>query len=148
MSLLPVSFLDVALFAAKRALGPLHWIALPFAGTILATLLLRGFISFFTHWLAHRVPALWRVHRVHHLDTELDVSTTVRFHPAEFAISLAVGAPLILAFGLSPWVLMLYEILDAAITPFSHANVRIPARVERILRLFVATPDLHRVHHS
>lgn len=148
MSLLPVSFFDAAVWAARRHVGAFNLVAMPVAATILATLLARGFISFATHYLTHKVPVLWRIHRVHHLDTELDVSTTVRFHPAEFAVNLLVGVPIVAAFGLSPWVLMLYEILDAGITLFSHANVRIPPALDRVLRYMVATPDLHRVHHS
>jgi len=96
----------------------------------------------------HLAEAAPRVHRVHHLDTELDISTTVRFHPAEFIVNLAVGIPIVVAFGLSPWVLLLYEIFDAVITLFSHANVRIPPALDRVLRYVIVTPDLHRVHHS
>ena len=148
MSLLPVTFFDAAVWAVQRGFGAFNLIALPLAATMVATLLVRGFISFFTHYLSHKVPALWRIHRVHHLDTELDISTTVRFHPAEFVVNLIVGVPIVVAFGLSPWVLMLYEVIDAGITLFSHANVRIPATVDRVLRYVIATPDLHRVHHS
>ncbi len=78
----------------------------------------------------HRVPWFWRLHRVHHLDTELDVSSTVRFHPLEFAAALLIGIPLVLGFGLTLWILLLYELLDAGVTLFSHANVRLPAPVE------------------
>jgi sterol desaturase/sphingolipid hydroxylase (fatty acid hydroxylase superfamily) len=85
---------------------------------------------------------------VHHFDTALDVSTTVRLHPAELLVQLAIGAPLVLALGLSPWVLMLYEILDAGVTVFSHANISLPTWIERWLRVLIVTPDLHRVHHS
>ena len=148
LALLPVSFVGISLWAAKRDVGLFHLVALPLALLIPAQLLARGFVSWLTHLLMHRVPLLWRVHRVHHLDTELDVSTTVRFHPLEFAVGLVTGIPLIMTFGLSPAVLLAYEILDVAVTLFSHANLRLPARVERVLRYFVVTPDLHRVHHS
>jgi len=111
-------------------------------------LLGRGFVSWVTHLLMHKVPLFWRVHRVHHTDTELDVSTTVRFHPFEFPIALVVGAPLILVLGPSPWVLLAYEVLDAAVTVFSHANVELPSALDRVLRYLVVTPALHRVHHS
>ena len=115
---------------------------------VIATLLLRGFISFATHFLNHKVPLLWRFHRVHHLDTELDVSSTVRFHPLEMPISLLIGLPMIVLLGLSPWVLIFYELLDVCITLFSHANIRLPARVNKLLRYLIVTPDLHKVHHS
>lgn len=148
MSLLPVTFLGVAVWSQERNLGLLNQFAMPLGLLIVATLLCRGFISFFTHLLMHKVPLFWRVHRVHHLDTELDVSTTVRFHPLEFGLSLAVGVPLVALFGLSPWILLTYEILDAGVTVFSHANVHLPRGIDRVLRYVVVTPDLHRVHHS
>jgi sterol desaturase/sphingolipid hydroxylase (fatty acid hydroxylase superfamily) len=88
------------------------------------------------------------VHRVHHTDVELDVSTTVRFHPLEFPIGLAIGLPLVLTLGLPPWVLLAYECLDVVITVFSHANVDLPRPLERALRFVVVTPGLHRIHHS
>ena len=96
----------------------------------------------------HKVPVLWRIHRVHHLDTEMDVSTTVRFHPIEFIINLCIGIPFVIIFGLSPWVLVFYEILDVVVTLWSHSNVRVFAGVDRVLRYFVVTPNLHRIHHS
>ena len=103
-------------------------------------------------WLQYaafgKVPLLWRVHGVHHTDTELDVSTTVRFHPLEFPISLAIGLPWVLALGFSPWVLVVYELLDVVITLVSHSNVSFPTWLERPLRYLVVTPDLHRIHHS
>ncbi len=148
MSVLPVSFFTAAVWSVKHHVGAFNVIAMPSVAVVVLTLLVRGFISFFTHYLAHKFPWLWRVHRVHHLDTELDISTTVRFHPAEFIVNLAVGVPIVVAFGLSPWVLMLYEVFDAAITLFSHANVRIPPALDRVLRYVIVTPDLHRVHHS
>ena len=115
---------------------------------IVGTLLARGFISFFTHFLMHKVQFLWLIHRVHHLDTEMDVSTTVRFHPVEFIINLIIGAPIVLAFGMTPWVLLLYELLDAVVNLFTHANIRLPSGIERVIHYVIVTPDLHRIHHS
>ncbi len=148
MGMLPVTFFGVAVWAQKQGYGLFNYFSLPLGALIIGTLLARGFISFFTHYLMHKVPLLWRLHRVHHLDTELDVSTTVRFHPLEFLAALVPGVPLIVIFGMSPWVLMLYEILDAVITLFSHANIRLPENLDRVLRYVIVTPALHRVHHS
>jgi sterol desaturase/sphingolipid hydroxylase (fatty acid hydroxylase superfamily) len=148
LGVLPVSLLAAALWAHQHGLGLLNRSSLPTVALIIVTLLIRGFISFFTHYLMHSVPFLWRVHRVHHLDTELDVTTTVRFHPLEFAIQTLPALPLVVAFGLTPWVLMLYELLDVVVTLWTHSNVRLPLAVERVLRYFVVTPDLHRIHHS
>jgi sterol desaturase/sphingolipid hydroxylase (fatty acid hydroxylase superfamily) len=150
LPVLPVSFITAALWAEVNNFGLLNFagIDLPDVLLVVITFLLRGFISFFTHFLNHKIPLLWRIHRVHHLDTELDVSSTVRFHPLEMPISMVVGLPLVMLFGLSPWVLLLYELFDATVTVFSHANIRIPASINRILRYIIVTPDLHKVHHS
>ena len=148
MSIVPISFLGAAFWAQSEGFGLLNQATLPLPAVIAITLLARGFISFFTHLLSHKVPWLWRLHRVHHLDTELDVSSTVRFHPLEVLVNPFIGIPIVVAVGLSPWVLVFYELLDATITIFSHANLRIPAGVDRWLRYAIVTPDLHRVHHS
>jgi len=148
MGLLPVTFFGMAVWANKQGYGLFNYFTLPVGVLVIGTLLARGFISFFTHYLMHRVPLFWRLHRVHHLDTEMDVSTTVRFHPFEFLAALFPGVPLVVAFGLSPWVLLLYEVFDAVVTLFSHANIRLPGSIERVLRYIIVTPDLHRVHHS
>ena len=148
LALLPVSFISAALWAEGRAIGVLRVVDAPAIVAAIVTLLVRSFISFGTHYLNHMVPALWQLHRVHHLDTELDVSTTVRFHPLEFVVGLIVGLPLVVATGLSPWVLMSYELLDVVVTLWTHSNVRLPSAVDRVLRYVVVTPDLHRIHHS
>jgi sterol desaturase/sphingolipid hydroxylase (fatty acid hydroxylase superfamily) len=144
----PVSLIAVAHWAHDRHWGLLNLVALPFPLIVASNLLLRGFLSFGTHYLMHKVPLFWRLHRVHHLDTELDVSSTVRFHPLEFLVSTLPAVPFVAAFGLSPWILLAYEILDAAANVFTHANVGLPAALERWLRYLIVTPDLHRVHHS
>src|SRR5262245_50881239 len=148
MGALPVSFVGAAIWAEKNGWGVFNWIHLPLLVVITATLIVRGFISFSTHYLMHLVPMFWRVHRVHHLDTEFDVSTTVRFHPLEFFIQSVPGVAIVVTFGLAPWVLMSYELLDVAVTLWSHSNLRLPVAVDRLLRYVIVTPDLHRVHHS
>jgi len=148
LGFVPLSFLGAALWAETQGLGLLNQVALPTALVVPGALLVRGFISTGTHWLNHKVPWLWRIHRVHHLDTELDVTSTVRFHPAEFFVNPLFGVPVVVAFGLPVWVLALYELLDVTVTLFSHANLRIPPRLNRWLRYLIVTPDLHRIHHS
>jgi len=148
LSVMPVTLIGAALFAERTDLGLLHRVAAPFAVVALVTLLARAFISFSSHWLMHKVPWFWRVHRVHHLDTELDVTTTVRFHPLEFVLQALPAIPVVLLLGLDPAVLMLYELLDVAVTLWTHSNLRLPAKLDRVLRRLVVTPDLHRIHHS
>lgn len=150
LPLVPVSFVAAAFWAEDQGIGLLNLFEgqLPYWALVPATLLLRGFISFATHWLNHKVPLLWRLHRVHHLDTELDVTSTVRFHPLEMPVSAVIGLPMVVIMGLSPWVLVLYELLDVAVTLFSHSNIRLPRAVDRWLRYVIVTPNLHAVHHS
>jgi sterol desaturase/sphingolipid hydroxylase (fatty acid hydroxylase superfamily) len=150
LPLLPASFITAAFWAQKSGVGLLNLLGEELPQTILvtSTLLIRGFISFGTHFLNHKIPLLWRFHRVHHFDTELDVSSTVRGHPIEFLLSLMIGLPVILLFGLSPWVLIFYEVLDVVVNLFSHSNIRLLPELNRYLRYVIVTPDLHKVHHS
>jgi sterol desaturase/sphingolipid hydroxylase (fatty acid hydroxylase superfamily) len=119
----------------------------PVAALVLG-IVLRSLISYAVHVAMHRVPLLWRVHRVHHTDTAMDVTTTVRFHPLEFLISAPLVFAGVIALGISPAALIVYELFDAVMAIFTHANIRLPAPVERALRLVLVTPDMHRVHHS
>ena len=148
LGVLPVSIVSTAFWAEQHKWGLLNQLVLPTVVLVGVTLVVRGFISFFTHYLMHMVPVFWRLHRVHHLDTELDVTTTVRFHPLEFFVQTLPAVPIVVAFGLTPWVLVFYEILDVAVTLWTHSNTRLPAALDRVLRYVVVTPDLHRIHHS
>ncbi len=148
LGILPLSYLGAAFFAEARGWGLFNRMALPLGLLVTVNLFVRAFISFSVHLLNHKVPLLWRLHRVHHLDTELDISSTVRGHPLEFPVSAIIGIPVVTAFGLTPWVLVLYEILDVVVTLWTHSNVRLPGMIDRVLSYVLVTPDLHRVHHS
>lgn len=145
---LPLSAIAVADLAAARGWGLMN--ALPPApvAALLVGIAARSLISYAIHVAMHRVPVLWRVHRVHHTDTTMDVSTTVRFHPLEFVISIPLVFAGIVALGISPAALIVYELFDAVMAVFTHADIRLPAPVGRALRLVLVTPDMHRVHHS
>jgi sterol desaturase/sphingolipid hydroxylase (fatty acid hydroxylase superfamily) len=144
----PVSLITAGAWAQQNDIGLMNQVSLPIFLAVVVQLLLRGFISFFVHWLNHKVPLLWRLHRVHHMDREIDVSSTLRGHPLEFPIGALIGVPLALLFGLSPWLLLFYELLDAAIVVFSHSNVALPKTINRWLSYIIVTPNLHRIHHS
>jgi sterol desaturase/sphingolipid hydroxylase (fatty acid hydroxylase superfamily) len=148
LGFVPFSFIGAALWAREANIGLFNVIDLPVWALVSATLLLRGLISTGTHLLAHKLPWLWRIHRVHHLDTELDVTSTVRFHPLEFFVNPFIGVPIVLLFGLPAWVLAFYELLDIVVTLFSHSNIRLPKNLNRVLQTIIVTPDLHRIHHS
>ena len=100
------------------------------------------------HRMNHRVPFLWRFHRVHHSDAQMDVTTASRFHTGEIVLSSALRIPLILALGVTAWELVLYETLMFAVVQFHHANIALPARVEVVVNKVIVTPAMHKVHHS
>ena len=145
---LPVSGLVAADHARDHGLGLLNVLAVAPAVALVVGVLFRSFVSWAIHLALHKIPLCWRIHRVHHTDTYLDVSTTVRFHPVEFAISTPVLVLSVIAMGVSPVALMIYEVFDAAMAVFTHANVRLPRPVEHLARWILVTPDMHRVHHS
>ena len=148
LGLLPVSSFAAAFWAETREFGLLNQVdLLPWAAIVL-TLLARSLMSWLVHWASHKLPLLWRIHRVHHLDTHLDVSTTFRQHPLESVIGFCAVIPGVVLLGLSPWVLILYEVLDAGINVFTHANIKLPKTADRVLRWVLVTPAMHRIHHS
>ena len=100
------------------------------------------------HVLFHAVPALWRLHRMHHADLEFDVTTGVRFHPIEILLSMGIKLGVVAALGAPAVAVLVFEVLLNATSMFNHGNVRMPARLDRVLRWIVVTPDMHRVHHS
>ncbi len=103
---------------------------------------------YFQHRIFHAVPVLWRLHRMHHSDVMFDTTTGVRFHPLEIGLSLAIKLAVIAATGAPPEAVFAFEVLLNASSLFNHANIRMPAALERALRLVVVTPDMHRIHHS
>jgi sterol desaturase/sphingolipid hydroxylase (fatty acid hydroxylase superfamily) len=134
--------------ARARGLGLLNateWPAWAEAALAFAAL---DMAVYWQHVWTHRIPALWRLHRVHHADLDLDVTSGLRFHPVEILVSLAYKAAAAAALGAPPAVVVAFEIALNAGSLFSHANLRLPARLDRALRLVLVTPDMHRVHHS
>lgn len=145
---IPITGLMVADLARDAGAGLLNIAGAAPAAAFVLTILLRSLLSWGVHLAMHKLPLLWRVHRVHHSDEGMDVSTTVRFHPLEFLIATPVMLAAAWGLGLSPAGLMAYELFDAAMAVISHANLRLPRPLDRVLRLVIVTPDMHRVHHS
>lgn len=106
------------------------------------------FLAYCSHILFHHVPALWPLHAVHHADVDVDVSTSYRHHPLEPLVFMPLSTPLVVLLGVSPEGVLGYKMVNIFLTVFSHSNVRLPARVDNVLRKFIVTPDFHRVHHS
>ena len=116
--------------------------------SVVAAVILLDLAIYFQHVLFHAVPALWRLHRMHHADLEFDVTTGVRFHPVEILLSMGIKLGVIAALGAPAVAVLIFEVLLNATSMFNHGNVRLPNRLDRVLRWLVVTPDMHRVHHS
>jgi sterol desaturase/sphingolipid hydroxylase (fatty acid hydroxylase superfamily) len=138
----------VAMTAAGSGWGLLNALALPGWAAIPAGIALLDLAIYFQHVMFHAVPALWRVHRVHHADLDFDVTTGARFHPIEILISTAIKCAAIAALGAPVISVFVFEMVLNATAMFNHANASLPQRLERWLRWLVVTPDMHRVHHS
>lgn len=134
--------------AARHGFGLLNWLSLPGPVRWLAAILLFDLWTYLWHRAAHTMPHLWNVHRVHHSDAAMDVTTANRFHALEILISSVLRIPLVAMLGLRLPEIVLYETLLQFVVQFQHANVRLPSAVDAVLRGFVVTPFLHRIHHS
>jgi sterol desaturase/sphingolipid hydroxylase (fatty acid hydroxylase superfamily) len=144
----PTTAVGVALVAEARGWGLFHALDLSaWAGVLLGVVALDLAI-YLQHVLFHAVPALWRLHRMHHADLEIDVTTGARFHPIEILLSMGLKLGVVAALGMPAVAVLCFEVLLNATSMFNHSNVRMPAGIDRVLRWFVVTPDMHRVHHS
>jgi len=145
---LPIAAAGMAAIAAERGWGLLNNVTIPFAAAVVASVVLLDFAIYLQHVMFHAVPALWRVHMVHHADVDFDVTTGSRFHTIEMVLSMGTKVAVIAALGPPVVAVVIFEVLLNATAMFNHANIRMPLAVDRVLRLIVVTPDMHRVHHS
>lgn len=144
----PLAAVGMAVFAREQGWGVLNYFAVPHWLAVLAAVIVLDFFIWLQHVMVHAVPALWRLHRMHHADLDFDVTTGARFHPLEILLSMLIKFAVIAVLGPPVLAVIVFEVLLNATSMFNHSNVRIPAGVDRVLRLFVVTPDMHRVHHS
>ena len=146
--LFPAAAVGMAALAAKQGWGIFNYVELPFVIATVVSVIALDFIIYLQHVMVHAVPALWRLHRVHHADPDIDVTTGARFHPIEIIISMLIKFATIMVLGPPVVAVIIFEVLLNATAMFNHSNVKIPLGIDRVLRLFVVTPDMHRVHHS
>ena len=144
----PLSMVGVGACVEARQFGALQQVPGPQWLRVLLAVALLDLAIYGQHVLFHRVPVLWRVHRVHHADLDLDVTSGLRFHPVEMLLSLAIKVAAIFASGAPALGVLIFEVLLNAGSMFSHANWRLPLGCDRVLRMLLVTPDMHRVHHS
>ena len=144
----PLAPVAVAIVAAERGWGIFNVIDIPPGLAIVAAVVILDFAIYLQHVMAHAVPMLWRLHRMHHADLDFDVTTGARFHPVEILLSIAIKMAVIVLIGAAPVAVLIFEVVLNATSMFNHSNVALPLGLDRVLRLFVVTPDMHRVHHS
>ncbi len=146
--LFPAAAVGGAVLAEERGWGLLNAVQLPTAVSFFVAVVVLDLALYLQHVLFHAVPALWRLHMVHHADLDFDVTTGLRFHPLEIVLSMAIKLAVVAALGPPPGAVLVFEVLLNATSMFNHGNVRLGARLDRALRWAVVTPDMHRVHHS
>ena len=146
--LLPTAAAGVALVAAERGFGLFHVIGLPFWLAAPIGFLALDLVIYGQHVMFHHVPWLWRLHRMHHADLDIDVTTGVRFHPVEILLSLVIKIATVALLGIPAAAVVCFEVVLNATSMFNHANASLPRWLDRVARLILVTPDMHRVHHS
>jgi sterol desaturase/sphingolipid hydroxylase (fatty acid hydroxylase superfamily) len=146
--LIPTAAVGAAVLASDRSWGLLNAFALPGWLAAIAGFVLLDLVIYLQHVVFHHVPVLWRLHRMHHADLDIDVTTGVRFHPFEILLSMLIKITVVIAFGIPPSAVLIFEIALNATSMFNHSNVALPPPLERIARWLVVTPQMHQVHHS
>ncbi|MEZ5844163.1 MAG: sterol desaturase family protein [Hyphomicrobiaceae bacterium] len=148
VAVVPIAAVAAALWAERVGWGLLNLVMLPGWLEVVIALLVLDFAIWLQHLLSHKIPLLWQLHQVHHADRDIDVTTAIRFHPVEIALSMLWKIAWVLLLGPAALAVVLFEVILNGCAMFNHANVDLPPWLDRILRLFVVTPDMHRVHHS
>jgi len=146
--LIPLLPVGIAIYASKNSLGLFNLVELPMWLVFPLSLLILDCIIYWQHRLFHMVPMFWRLHRMHHTDIEFDFTTAIRFHPIEIILSILLKLLVIILLGVPATVVMVFEILLSSSALFNHSNINISTNIDKYLRLFIVTPDMHRVHHS
>jgi sterol desaturase/sphingolipid hydroxylase (fatty acid hydroxylase superfamily) len=144
----PVAAVGLALVAAERGWGVFNVIEAPVWVAFIVSVVVLDLVIYLQHVLFHAVPALWRLHRMHHADLDFDVTTGLRFHPVEIVLSMGLKLAVVAVLGPPAAAVLVFEVLLNGTAMFNHSNIRLPLGLDRVLRLFVVTPDMHRVHHS
>ncbi|MCP4933566.1 MAG: sterol desaturase family protein [bacterium] len=147
-AIVPIAAVSAAIYVEKQGWGLFNLLALPSTLEIVLSLILLDLAIYGQHVAAHYIPMLWQFHRVHHSDVEYDVTTALRFHPIEILISMLWKIFLVFIIGPSAFAVILFEIILNGCAMFNHSNLKLPFKLDKFIRLFIATPDMHRIHHS
>ena len=145
---IPLLATGAALEAERRGFGLFHWLDIPYVLAFIGSLIALDLLVYAQHVVFHKTGLLWRMHRVHHADPHVDVTTGVRFHPGEILLSMGIKMAAVALLGAPAAAVILFEVVLNAAAMFNHSNVRIGEKADAVLRRFIVTPDMHRVHHS
>ncbi|NWF38392.1 sterol desaturase family protein [Mariprofundus sp. NF] len=146
--LFPAGAVGTALWAEANGIGLFNAIELPANAEIAISVILLDLIIYCQHLIFHAVPLLWRLHRVHHADCDIDVTTGLRFHPIEILLSMLIKLSFVIALGAPATAVVIFEIVLNGMAMFNHANFKLPEKMDALIRLLLVTPDVHRIHHS
>ena len=146
--LFPAAAVGVAHFANQQGWGLFNYFVMPFWFSVAASIIIMDFVIYIQHVMVHAIPVLWRLHRVHHADLDYDVTTGSRFHTIEIILSMLIKFATILLLGPPVVAVIVFEIILNATAMFNHGNIGLPKTLDKIVRWFLVTPDMHRVHHS
>jgi len=146
--LLPIASTSVAVLAMQNNWGVLNYYEIPTWIGVIVFIVVMDLIIYFQHIMVHAIPIFWRLHRVHHADLDYDTTTGSRFHPIEIVLSMFIKFTAIVLIGPSVIAVILFEIILNAMAMFNHGNVSLNKTLDKYLRYFIVTPDMHRVHHS
>lgn len=146
--LVPLAAIGVAIWAENTQFGLSYWLNSPYWLSFLGCFFLLDLAIYFQHVLSHKIPLLWRFHKVHHSDIDLDVSSALRFHPIEIVLSMLYKMGLVALLGVPVLTVLWFEIVLNGAAMFNHANINLPPWLDKALRRIIVTPDMHRVHHS
>jgi sterol desaturase/sphingolipid hydroxylase (fatty acid hydroxylase superfamily) len=144
----PLAAVGTAAFCAANGWGAFNHFEVPFWLAVPLAVVAMDFVIWLQHVMFHSVPVLWRLHRVHHADLDYDLTTGSRFHPIEIVLSMLIKIATISVLGPPVVAVVIFEVLLNTAAMFNHGNIRLPASVDRFMRWFIVTPDMHRVHHS
>ncbi|WP_339720619.1 sterol desaturase family protein [uncultured Paraglaciecola sp.] len=146
--MVPTGLAAMAIYAQNDQIGLWNQISVSLWVSVPVSVLLFDCLIYWQHRLFHRVPMFWRIHRVHHADPHLDASTGLRFHPIEIALSLIVKIAAVLLLGAPVLAILIFEVLLNATSIFNHSNIKLPTKLDKLLKIFIVTQAMHRIHHS
>jgi len=144
----PILAVDMALKAQEGGWGLLNHVGLSFWLKLVIGIIVLDLVIYLQHVMFHAIPILWRLHMMHHADLDFDLTTGLRFHPIEMVLSMVIKLSVVAVIGAPASAVLIFEVLLNGVAMFNHGNIKIPLKVDRMLRYFIVTPDMHRVHHS